>query len=37
MSDDELDRAPPASPRDRAARFERDALPLDQLYAGALR
>ena len=39
MSDDELDRAPAdESPEDRAARFERDALPhLDQLYAGALR
>jgi RNA polymerase sigma-70 factor (ECF subfamily) len=36
---DDLDRAPEGeTPEERAARFERDALPfLDQLYAGALR
>jgi RNA polymerase sigma-70 factor (ECF subfamily) len=38
MSEDSIDRAPEESIDERAARFERDALPyLDQLYGAALR
>jgi RNA polymerase sigma-70 factor, ECF subfamily len=38
MTEDSIDRAPEESVDERAARFERDALPyLDQLYGAALR
>jgi RNA polymerase sigma-70 factor, ECF subfamily len=38
MTEDNIDRAPEESVDERAARFERDALPyLDQLYGAALR